>query len=91
LCLYGVGGAVHPDELLSRLTGRQWDQWRIYLRNFPTPMRRADINSALERANLRPAKSITALIPDYGGENAKGFTPEQLKAIADDPSFYGQV
>lgn len=73
LCLHGVGGAAHPDELLARLTGRQFDQWQIYIRHFVTPMRRADINSALLRQVLMFAhgfesapKDYTDLIPQYG-------------------------
>jgi hypothetical protein len=67
--LYGVGGAIHPDELLSRLTAAQWAGWQIYCRSFPTPMSRADLNAALIRqaaGHWRKTPELARLVPNYG-------------------------
>lgn len=49
LCLAGVGGCADPDELFERLSSRQWVGWQLFAKHFSTPLRRADLNSALER------------------------------------------
>ena len=71
MCLYGVGGAKHPDELLASLSSRQWAGWQIYARTFPLPHVRADINTALARLDVIASHSkhppkLDKLIPRYG-------------------------
>jgi hypothetical protein len=81
LCLHGVGGAAHPDELLGRLTGRQWAGWQIYCRHFLTPEQRADVNAALVRRDCGQWKKVpdaNKLIPHYGGRRPK--SDRELKA-----------
>jgi len=92
-----VGGAPHPDYLLGYdsldnfrargLTSKQWSEWIIYLRNFPTPMRRADINSALERytniamtPGAKAPKKIEGLLIDYG-KRGKGLSESQIREV----------
>jgi hypothetical protein len=74
LCLAGVGGCASPEELFERLTDQEWAGWVMYARNFSTPMRRADLNSAMERqAVMAPhcqrgrVPSVSDLLPAYGG------------------------
>lgn len=82
-----MGGAIHPDELLDRLTHRQWVEWQKYVANFQTPMRRADINSALERQQQWPmhggkAPPLDSLIPKYGRKREIPTAAEQNSKLA---------
>lgn len=84
----GVGGCAHPDELLERLTSRQWVEWQLFAKHFSTPMRRADLNSALERqAALVPyckrgrVPTVDDLLVKYGRTaKAKKSAAEVFKA-----------
>jgi hypothetical protein len=75
-----VGGAIHPDDLLSRLTSRQWLGWVAYVKHFLTPMQRADLNSAAIRQAAGRWKSVPKLadlMPFYG--RRKRQTQKQMK------------
>lgn len=85
LCLYL--GVIHPDYLLGALTSRQWAGWLTYLRLYPLPHDRADLNTAMIRAtamscagakHVQPAK----LIPAYGKVTQRK-TGRELKEITD--------
>jgi hypothetical protein len=77
-------GCLHPDELKERLTSRQWAGWLAYLKHFPLPHDRADINSALHRAdtinsNGGKAKAAKLLVP-YGRVRQRR-TEAELKGL----------
>lgn len=84
LCLYL--GLPHPDYLLGMLTSRQWGEWLLYLRNFPLPHDRADINTALARADIRGAAGARAkakdLIPPYGRRRQPKSEDEMKAAVS---------
>lgn len=78
LCLYV--GVIHPDELRARLTSRQWAGWLAYLRHYPLPHDRADINTALTRASVLRYRHPEKLLPPYGRPR-RGKSEAELKAV----------
>jgi hypothetical protein len=89
--LAGVGACAHPDELFERLSDEQWTGWMLWAKHFSTPLRRADINSALERqAIIAPhcqrgrLPTVNDLLPKYGRDGApKRKPPRELFKLAD--------
>jgi hypothetical protein len=81
--LHGVGGSVHPDELLGRLSARQWQEWRTYCQLYSTPMQRADANAALIQLRLgqwKKTPALSDLMPLYGKRRVQ--TSNQIMALA---------
>jgi hypothetical protein len=80
-----VGGAIHPDELLSRLTAAQWAGWQAYAANFPLPLARGDLNAAMIRQNCgnwgKRVPALKDLIVHYGRPRRRRSSAE-MKDIA---------
>ncbi len=78
LCLCGL--ASHPDELLARLTARQWQEWLIYFELAGPPDFRADHRAAIiahaaAQPHVRKKLSVADFFPGAGKA-----TPEETDA-----------
>lgn len=74
MCIAGVGGAVHPDEIESKLTRRQILEWVAAYRIKPFGEKRADLRSAVQ----------TFWLMQFGEEVPEDHAPEKYMLKFDD-------